>query len=318
MIGVAKPNERDYQVDNIRAILIFLVVLGHLLPADRDGSRGFLYSFIYSFHMPVFVYISGRYARYDRIKLLKHYIWPYVFFQTGYFYFRAYILHEAVSLQFTTPYWILWYLMTMATYLCLLPLLKVQNRKQGGMAIAIAFVAALAVGFDSTIYRYLSLSRTIVFLPFFLLGHYRDLLIDEKRKRFLHKSVFVVCCGMIIILLEYLICISNIPEDSLHFTTAYPDMKAMAERLVLLVSGACWILFLFQAVPNRKFGFFSIVGRNTMPIYLLHGFFVLWVTKSGLFHYEAETNYALAVILSVMIVIVLGNQFLGKLFRRFF
>lgn len=52
--------ERDYFFDNLKAVLIFLVVLGHfLLPIRGDNPLVVVKRLIYVFHMPLFVFISG-------------------------------------------------------------------------------------------------------------------------------------------------------------------------------------------------------------------------------------------------------------------
>ena len=48
--------ERDYFFDNIKAVLIFFVVLGHfLLPIHEEGILVLIKRLIYVFHMPLFV-----------------------------------------------------------------------------------------------------------------------------------------------------------------------------------------------------------------------------------------------------------------------
>ena len=53
--------KRDYQIDNIKGLLILLVVFGHSLELVRinSGVANFMYIFIYTFHMPVFVFYAG-------------------------------------------------------------------------------------------------------------------------------------------------------------------------------------------------------------------------------------------------------------------
>lgn len=57
--------ERDYFFDNIKAVLIFLVVLGHfLLPIHEGGNVLVLIKrLIYVFHMPLFVFVSGYFSK---------------------------------------------------------------------------------------------------------------------------------------------------------------------------------------------------------------------------------------------------------------
>lgn len=82
--NVAIPNIRDNYWDTLKFVLIFLVVFGHVLEVNYPpGSvnRG-IYNFIYSFHMPLFVFISGRFshiknrANYKKgiIRLLETYV----------------------------------------------------------------------------------------------------------------------------------------------------------------------------------------------------------------------------------------------------
>lgn len=51
--------EKEYNptIDTIKGILILFVILGHLLPGGLNSS--FLRYSIYSFHMPLFLFISG-------------------------------------------------------------------------------------------------------------------------------------------------------------------------------------------------------------------------------------------------------------------
>ncbi len=58
-------NQRSAYWDNLKAILIFLVVLGHyILPVNRSGrSLTSAYYWIYLFHMPAFVLTSGYFSK---------------------------------------------------------------------------------------------------------------------------------------------------------------------------------------------------------------------------------------------------------------
>ncbi|WP_052356695.1 acyltransferase family protein [[Clostridium] dakarense] len=52
---------KNYFVDNLKVLLIFLVVFGHLIERyinTNDTLMG-MYMFIYTFHMPLFIFISG-------------------------------------------------------------------------------------------------------------------------------------------------------------------------------------------------------------------------------------------------------------------
>ena len=118
-----KIPEREYFVDNLRFILIFLAVLGHLLTITSPfaGSK-FLYKIIYSFHMPAFVFIFGYYAKFNIKRIVFHRIVPYIRFQTFVFTVYRIVLGLETNLQSTTPYWSLWFLLICAIFQFLLPL----------------------------------------------------------------------------------------------------------------------------------------------------------------------------------------------------
>lgn len=55
--------ERDCKVDGIKWLLIVLVTIGHAIePTLSNPTANKLYSLIYLFHMPLFIYISGYFA----------------------------------------------------------------------------------------------------------------------------------------------------------------------------------------------------------------------------------------------------------------
>lgn len=63
-----EPSNRIFWLDQLKAVSMYIVILGHsLLKFKKQG----LFKFIYSFHMPLFFMISGftfRPEKYDRIK----------------------------------------------------------------------------------------------------------------------------------------------------------------------------------------------------------------------------------------------------------
>lgn len=59
--------ERNEKLDNLKGIAIFLVVWGHSLQYLNNGEFDFfensLFQVIYSFHMPLFMVISGFFQK---------------------------------------------------------------------------------------------------------------------------------------------------------------------------------------------------------------------------------------------------------------
>ena len=60
--------ERVYKFDNLKLLLIVLVIFGHILefvPNSMDK-----YIFIYTFHMPCFMFVTGYFAKFDRWNII--------------------------------------------------------------------------------------------------------------------------------------------------------------------------------------------------------------------------------------------------------
>ena len=119
---------RDFSLDNIRFFLIFTVVFAHLLEVCRAFSgSGYIYQFIYMFHMPVFIFLFGYNVRYSPNKVIFRWCIPYIVFQSLYLLFSLFVLDIKVNFQYTTPYWLLWYMLSCIFYQLLLPLYETTN-----------------------------------------------------------------------------------------------------------------------------------------------------------------------------------------------
>lgn len=85
-VGPKKTKERDYLFDNVKAVMLFLVALGHVVNVYmRDGAVEFtLIKYIYLFHMPVFAFVTGYFSKNpdrSREKAVTGALFPYILFQ---------------------------------------------------------------------------------------------------------------------------------------------------------------------------------------------------------------------------------------------
>lgn len=154
--------------------LIVLVVLGHtwaLLPSD--GPAGHLYDFVYLWHMPAFVFLSGYLSRGfsyrpDRLwQLVTTLLVPYVLFEGALAWFRLHVGGERLEYLWTDPHFPMWYLLALVVWRLAVPLL----RPLGSGAVVLALAICLASGFlDGEWTRWMDLPRILGFLPFFVLG----------------------------------------------------------------------------------------------------------------------------------------------------
>ena len=308
--------QRNYKMDNIRFLLIFLVILGHFIELFQGEFSLALYKIIYSFHMPAFLFLTGFFARFKPRKIFFNLICPYILFQTLYRAFDAFIIHgkDSFTLNFTTPYWILWYLLTVICYYLLIPLIDTENVRSRKIILGLAIAISLLAGYDSSIGYYGSLSRSFTFLPFFLAGFY----LSKTKKMPQKNHLTLPLSGLLALLCSfYIMNNSGITKQVLYGSYSYekagynPLIKA-----ILLVCGFAWIIFLLSAVPEKKIPFVSLLGQNTLSIFLLHGFVVKLANEYDIFAFSETGNLLLAITLSLVIILLLGNPWVALLVRR--
>lgn len=316
--------KRDYYFDNAKILLIFLVVFGHFLQSYIESSDyiSFLYKFIYTFHMPAFILISGFFAKgiYEKgyiAKITKKLILPYILFQIAYAVFY-YFLHskDTFKLELFQPQWSLWFLISL---FCWNIMLLAFNRIKPGFALAIALSAGLAAGYFDWISTYFSLSRTLVFFPFFLAGYH----LSKKQLKSLVQPKARI--GAIIIMAIVSIGIISFPdlnEKWLFGSKSYSELDsvefyAMLKRAGIYVVQFAMVACFFAFVPLRQF-FFTSWGKNTLYVYLLHGFIVRIFRGSELEEYiNHMQTLPLVLIVSLLLTALLSSNFITGITQPF-
>lgn len=307
-------DKRNYKADNIRFFLIFCVVFGHLLELFSGRTADMLYRLIYTFHMPAFVFLTGYFARFKPKKILLSLIWPYFIFQILYLLFQGYVIKgtDTVSLQFTTPHWLLWYLLATVFYYMLIPFLQWEST---GARVDVLFLSAavsLLAGFDKTVGYYMSLSRFFCFLPFFVSGYY----VGNKPQSLQHsakkgsKWLLFFLCLIVVIFAQHFVLSDpeSFTRQVLYGSYSYAGGRfTWKQRLILLLLGAAWIVVLFAIASDRKIPIVSAIGGNTLPIFLFHGFVVRLLEKEAVFAYTQTENILLAAGITLAVLLLFGN-----------
>lgn len=111
---------RDSYWDSLKFNLILLVVLGHTLEivvTDGSFSRA-LYNSIYLFHMPLFIFVSGRFSHVKDTKSFNRSIFKLletlIIFQIIRSFVIPFIWGDNIEWKYLiVPNWILWYLMSL-------------------------------------------------------------------------------------------------------------------------------------------------------------------------------------------------------------
>jgi len=308
--------QRNYKMDNIRFLLIFLVILGHFIELYEGEFSLALYKIIYSFHMPAFLFLTGFFARFHPRKIVFNLICPYILFQTLYRAFDAFILQgkESFILNFTTPYWILWYLLTIICYYLLIPLIDNEKARSCKFIFGIAIVVSLLSGFDSSIGYYGSLARSLTFLPFFLSGFY----MHKTKSKLPNNRLILPLSGLTALLCSfYIVNCPAVTKNVLYGSYSYEKAGYNPFiKIILLVCGFAWIVFLLSAMPDKKIPFISPFGQNTLSVFLLHGFIVKLAKKHGIFAFSELKNLFLAIVLALILISFFGNPLVARLFHK--
>ncbi|MDK2561927.1 acyltransferase family protein [Romboutsia sedimentorum] len=269
--------KHDYFIDNIKFILIFLVVFGHLIERyiDTNSTLMGVYMFIYIFHMPLFIFVSGllsKNIKKSKTVFLKTLLIPYIVLNIVW-YTLAYFYTGETNFPLLYPGWTLWFLLSLFFWrISLKYLVKIKY------ILPISFLLGLIVGLVSN-GSILSFSRTIVFLPFFLLGYYTDI---EKLKNISDKvNIWIAILGVTLFVALALFIADNkmIDYKFLYGSYSYSELsiniwQGILYRSLLYISSIALSIFVCSITPNSK-TFYTDIGKSTMYIYAFHIYIVL-------------------------------------------
>ena len=306
---------RNTYIDTLKGSLIILVVFGHFLELFLSIPIIYaLYSWIYIFHMPLFIFCSGYLERGDFKRTLKQLVPMYVVFNVLYILVAYVFLRQEVDLFFIQPYWIMWYLLSLLGWNLISHIIPNVN----GVIILVAFFVGLFVGFLSIDYAF-SFSRTFVFFPFYLMGRW----VKENKINITYFTRYKLL-GLLISLGVILFLFYNpvLMPQWLYGSFNYEDGGGN-----ILIRFVCYILSVIisisflSLVPRKPVSFLTKIGRNTLSVYLLHGFIVLLFDEFIVSNsYNMSTIQALTeiCIMTIGTIFLCQRKIIQKLFQKLF
>lgn len=317
---------RNHQIDNAKFLMMFLVVVGHFMEPliDQNSVIKALWMSIYSFHMPVFVMISGIFAKIEGIRQAirnarKPLIVPFLAFTLAYELLNLALTGEISSYsQGLQPYWILWFLYSLFIWKLLLPVIA---RFRYSLTLSVAL--ALGAGSVDNIGYFLGLSRTLYFFPFFILGHkLAPQICAGFRLATIHKSLFA---SIMVLNLVLFVSFPDISANWLYGSYSYSrlgvsDKFGMLARLSIYGLSAASAVAILMLIP--KIGtYISARGSNTLCVYLWHGLVVKIASAFGLIALigQLQTPYSLVIIalISLILVLLLSTNLATALTQRY-
>lgn len=330
--------------DNYKALLIFLVVFGHLISTIRNTNSVYdgLYDFVYLFHMPVMILISGLFAKEtiptvnNITKNIINLLGVWLIFEIVWVGFRLLYGNTGISSNFLTiPSWTLWFLVTLFTMKVLLPYILWFK-----YPLLLTIGVALIAGFSSQIGPEFSFARTLTFLPFFLIGYKLRNDSFKGKNLFNHpwlveKTPFAIkLISIVVVVVAVIAFYLNSQNDVFERLSTWLlwrdnyrelyDVIWFAPVIKFSLLGLSLILMtaIFFLMPKQKTWFTSF-GEKTLYIYLLHSFIVYSLREAGIVDKIATDNslfagLAIFVALSCVIFLITGNKYTAKIFKVLF
>lgn len=272
--------------------LVTLVVVGHawtLLP--QNVSTSWAYDFLYAWHVPAFVVVTGYLSRSFAWTATK--LWslvrtvavPYLLFEAVLAWFRYQVGGVQLDDLFTNPHWPMWYLSALFFWRLMAPVFLAVPRP---IALVVAVATSLAAGLWAG--DTLDVARIFGLLPFFVLG----LTLHEPQwaRVRTRRAIPWALLGVAVVVVFTRFTDSWIATEWYYYRARYDvldpnDLKAAAIRSVLLCVGLIGAASAFALVPRRR-SWFSTLGAATLVVYLFHGFFVLAAQYEGFPEWAAD------------------------------
>lgn len=311
--------------DNLRVVLILLVVLGHfLLHMDTFTRYRYLNNFIYLFHMPSFIFITGYFSksickngvfRADKVTSM---FWLFILFQISVFTLAG-IYKPATEFHLLYVSAAPWYMLSMCTWFLFVPILSYYKARY---MIPLTFLIGLLAGMDTTIGTFLSFSRTLVFLPFFAMGFY---LSQDRFTKLLNLRLripaFFIFFGTLIFVLtkgELLKPYVQIVYGGASYQTILKGNKAYGPllRFIWYVIAIVLSLCLFYLIPRCKM-WFTYIGQRTLSVYVLHILLRNWLVYEGVMKWLTTSTKPLTLIIFPISILIVWFFSLNW-FHRFF
>ena len=326
---------RNVYLDVVKAVAIIFVLVGHSIQFGTgttfEGLTIFEYwafKYIYSFHMPLFMIVSGFLFKYSSDKYVWHDVirrkiaqllipiicWSLIPFIADVFIFKTVhmdmtiigIIKRYASITIRNL-WFLW-----AIFLCSIATELIKQYLKNNVFFHILLLIAFFFVPDSYnlhLYKFM--------YPFFIVGYYYNG--NFIYKKLLGFSKKVLCTMVMAVAIIYVFGMSFYNTESYIYISGYTLLgKDYCDQILIdvyrfligllgsvVVMGIIWCCY--QFILPKLTGWMSYIGKNTLGIYIVSGYIYNYILPSLTQDIES-LNWGLilvecAVILAVSILI---------------
>lgn len=308
---LSSAQDRTDYWDNLKGLLILLVVLGHFIqPYDQLNG---IWAAIYLFHMPAFLFVTGFFSRRSSMqadKLMRFCILLIVYniiLMVG-----KGGLHPS-AWEWYKVYLSAWYLLAVILYRLTIPLLE---RIHTWYILAISVCVGLCWGIltpsdPSALYKLVPL------YPFFVLGYSYG---TGRERNFVPPFTFRqrTLGGIVLLGLLLLGLVGNkygiLTYNRLIWAPYYEGAEDAIVRLGLYVCGILGTLSIMSLTGEKHTSLITEWGKNSLILYILHRPITLVLERLAPAH-SFNISAEVWVISGILITLILGNN---RLFVRLF
>ena len=268
---MSKTGNRQVLFDNIKGLLILLVVFAHcIFDYTYIEHINFIVVAIYCVHMPAFLFVSGYFSKSDNSrskKVIVKFLLSYLII------ISIYIIPDVIvngKFRILSSYYSEWYLLALVIMRLIAPHLK----KSKWTVVVLTCIAIISgywedLGGNSV----LAIKKIVTFIPFFFAGY----LVEEewvnkvrghgKREKIIGVDLLVFVILGIIISYRY-IGIGKVDVIPVGYASA--SIEFALRRLLVFSIAAGFIISILKISIDREIPFLTKIGRNSFSIFLLH------------------------------------------------
>ncbi|MGI6070263.1 MAG: acyltransferase family protein [Blautia sp.] len=325
-----EKRSRIWLLSNMKAILIILVVFGHVLPRipGLGEWKTNLRIFIWMFHMPAFLFVSGFLSKNlekCRDKALQSRLLPYVMMTVVVAVSRTVLGGKEFHISLVVPVLTAWYFLVLFWYAVFTPeIVKIRWH------FVLAVVLSLVIGMVESVGDAYAFSKAFAFYPFYLAGYHcsKEMLTRiHNLSKLWSIPAFLGALGI-----AYWIhgqdvdAVLMFSQKSAYHALGLTNLQGLLYRGIGF-AGAILMLFVLIQISSVHRRNLTYIGDNTLVIYSFHLAFLYLIDWLGLTRDTGNMVLQMAqvVLVTVVTVLVLAvpmwnrgySAFLNGIYRLF-
>ena len=305
--------------DSLKGLMIFFVILGHLaLFSYKATPLPLLVRIVTTFHVGVFMCISGYFFKVSEestykeigLSVLKKVI--YLLIPTVFFYVLYSSTHGVNSLTFLSDgfgyYWFLpalfFCFLIVSIFIVIIKLLKINKYIKGGdvfLLIMVIMVSLICLkGIELPLPGFIEQGYLYFYFPIFCIGY-----LARRNKELVNKVIrnnMATTIAISLLFVLYLYRFLGLKEHFPQLIDGLIEYSKLFLWVFVCISCALYYRKFFDG-NSRVNNFLVLVGKYTLPIYVLHYFFL--PDLAWLKNYLGDNNSVILILILTIIAVAI-------------